>query len=78
MSWGLEELRERLNNWEEDQIGKANKETRRREEVGGILPTTREEGGAERDLEMKGEKAISDNVGRCGDQSDLSEHRGRY
>ena len=66
MGWGFDELREGLNYWEEDKIRKANKETRRKGEVGGILPTIREGEENEIDFETQGEPAISDNFGSYG------------
>ena len=79
---GFEELREKLNDWEEDKIWKPNGETGKKK-LGCILPKTQEEDGAESvseeqkdGFEAQGESAISDNFGKYGDQVNLSEHRG--
>ena len=45
LSFGFDELRTILNNFEEDKMRKANQELIRRGSVGSQLPTVREEGG---------------------------------
>ena len=80
---GFEELMGALAYREEDKIWKANEEENRQEEVGGILPTIQEEGGAESvseehvgGFETEGESATSGNFGIYGYRGDLSERRG--